>query len=77
YFPSSWTNFIPTGWTMTAPILTPKTTADLRAECEHLLQELAPRTIDELRELCAVDQNLAIDEATLNRYEALCFVIGD
>ncbi|HAT6405924.1 TPA: hypothetical protein JAJ90_002434 [Corynebacterium striatum] len=62
---------------MTAPILTPKTTADLRAECEHLLQELAPRTIDELRELCAVDQNLAIDEATLNRYEALCFVIGD
>ena len=62
---------------MTAPIFTPKTTADLRAECEHLLQELAPRTIDDLREQRAVDQILAIDEATLNRYEALCFVIGD
>ncbi|OFL24246.1 hypothetical protein [Corynebacterium sp. HMSC062A03] len=62
---------------MTDPIFTPKTTADLRAECEHLLQELAPRTIDELRVLRAIDQNLTIDEATLNRYEALRFVIGD
>ena len=62
---------------MTAPIFTPKTTADLRAEREHVLQDLAPRTIDELREQRAVDQILAIDENTLNRYEALCFVIGD
>ncbi|PMC72111.1 hypothetical protein [Corynebacterium aurimucosum] len=62
---------------MTAPIFTPKTTAKLRAEREHLLQELAPRTIDKLRELRAIDQILTINEATLNRYEALCFVIGD
>ncbi|WP_408927413.1 hypothetical protein ACKFR9_00830 [Corynebacterium marquesiae] len=62
---------------MTAPIFTPKTTADLRAELEHVLQDLAPRTIDELHEQRAVDQILVIDEATLNRYEALCFVIGD
>ena len=62
---------------MTAPIFTPKTTAELRAEREYLLQELAPRTIDELHEQRAVDQILVIDEATLNRYEALCFVIGD
>jgi len=61
---------------MTAPIFTPKTTAELRAEREYLLQELAPRTIDELRELRAIDQILTIDEATLNRCEALCFVIG-
>ena len=62
---------------MTAPIFTPKTTADLRAERELVLQDLAPRTIDELHEQRAVDQILVIDEATLNRYEALCFVIGD
>ncbi|MCF8713070.1 hypothetical protein [Corynebacterium parakroppenstedtii] len=52
---------------MTAPIFTPKTTADLRAEREHVLQDLAPRTIDELHEQRAVDQILVIDEATLNR----------
>ena len=62
---------------MTAPIFTPKTTAELRAEREHVLQDLAPRTIDELRELRAIDQILTIDEAILNQYEALCFVIGD
>ena len=62
---------------MTAPILTPKTTAELRSEREHILQDLAPRTIDELRELRAIDQILTIDEAILNQYEALCFVIGD
>ncbi|MTD92443.1 hypothetical protein FME68_11465 [Corynebacterium aurimucosum] len=62
---------------MTAPIFTPKTTAELRSEREHILQVLAPRTIDELRELRAIDQILTIDEAILNQYEALCFVIGD
>ena len=62
---------------MTAPIFTPKTTAEFCAEREHLLQELAPRTVDEHRELRAIDQILTIDEATLNRYEALCFVFGD
>lgn len=62
---------------MTAPIFTPKTTAELRSEREHILQDLTPRTIDELRELRAIDQILTIDEAILNQYEALCFVIGD
>ena len=62
---------------MSAPIFTPRTTAELQQEREQLLQDLSPRTIDELRALRAIDESSIADEDILNRFEALSFVIGD
>lgn len=62
---------------MSAPIFTPRTTADLQQEREQLLQDLSPRTIDELRALRAIDEISIVDEDILNRFEALSYVIGE
>ncbi|MBE7365680.1 hypothetical protein INS43_10945 [Corynebacterium aurimucosum] len=62
---------------MSAPIFTPRTTAELQQEREQLLQDLSPRTIDELRALRAIDEISIVDEEILNRFEALAYVIGD
>lgn len=62
---------------MSAPIFTPRTTAELQHEREQLLQDLSPRTIDELRALRAIDEISIADEEILNRFEALSYVIGD
>ena len=62
---------------MSAPIFTPRTTAELQQEREQLLQALSPRTIDELRALRAIDEISIADEEVLNRLEALAYVIGD
>lgn len=62
---------------MSAPIFTPRTTAELQQEREQLLQDLSPRTIDELRALRAIDEISIADEEILNRFEALSYVIGD
>lgn len=65
------------GVTVSAPIFTPRTTAELCLERAQLLQDLSPRTIDELYALRAIDEITIADEDILNRYEALSFVIGD
>ncbi|MDK8896890.1 MULTISPECIES: hypothetical protein [Corynebacterium] len=62
---------------MSAPIFTPRTTAELQQEREQLLQDLSPRTIDELRALRAIDEISIVDEDILNRFEALSYVIGE
>lgn len=62
---------------MSAPIFTPRTTAELQKEREQLLQDLSPRTIDELRALRAIDEISIADEEILTRFEALSYVIGD
>ncbi|WP_293777664.1 hypothetical protein [uncultured Corynebacterium sp.] len=62
---------------MSAPIFTPRTTAELQQEREQLLQDLSPRTIDELRALRAIDEISIADKEILNRFETLSYVIGD
>ena len=62
---------------MSAPIFTPRTTSELKKEREQLLQDLSPRTIDELRALRAIDEISIADEEILTRFEALAYVIGD
>lgn len=62
---------------MSAPIFTPRTTVELQQEREQLLQDLSPRTIDELRALRAIDEISIVDEDILNRFEALSYVIGE
>lgn len=62
---------------MSAPIFTPRTTAELQQERDQLLQDLSPRTIDELRALRAIDEISIVDEDILNRFEALSYVIGE
>lgn len=65
------------GVPVSAPIFTPRTTAELQQEREQLLQDLSPRTIDELRALRAIDEISIVDEDILNRFEALSYVIGE
>lgn len=62
---------------MSAPIFTPRTTAELQQGREQLLQDLSPRTIDELRALRAIDVISIADEEIPTRFEALAYVIGD
>ena len=65
------------GVPVSAPIFTPRTTSELKKEREQLLQDLSPRTIDELRALRAIDEISIADEEILTRFEALAYVIGD
>ncbi|AGF71177.1 hypothetical protein [Corynebacterium halotolerans] len=62
---------------MSAPLFRPQSTAELKARRDELLAKLAPRTIQDLLALQSIDFLDLNDEAILNEYMSLSYVIGD
>lgn len=55
----------------------PQSAQQLRAIRASLIEQISPRTVDELEFLRSIDQIEADDERTLETILALNFVIGD
>ncbi|MDO5669383.1 MAG: hypothetical protein Q4G50_05220 [Corynebacterium sp.] len=55
----------------------PQTTADLRARRQELLSSLAPRTVQDLLDLRAIDHITLDEERVLDEILGLDYVIGN
>ena len=62
---------------MSAPLFQPQSTAELRAERESVVEQMRPYTVEVLRRLRAVDAINFREDALLNRYDTLTWVIND
>lgn len=55
----------------------PKSDQELRAIRDKLVNELLPRTVEELKFLRSIDEITADDDDLLDEIQALDFVLGD
>ena len=61
---------------MPAPLFIPKTSAELRAERDEAEHEISPYTVAMLRRLRHAGEATFREEALLDRYESLFWLIG-
>lgn len=62
---------------MSAPLSTPRSTEELRSDCDQVEKEMYPYTVEMLRRLREVDALEFKEEELLDRYEALSWLIED